>query len=77
MVLAVYLEDASISISDRDLHVLPTDIYFVVWKQRLTLALLLTRSNPYMDPKKKPFEGTSLEAWTERDNQVAATWVPK
>ncbi|GFZ52390.1 hypothetical protein JCM24511_10163 [Saitozyma sp. JCM 24511] len=44
----------------------------MVWKQRLTLALLLTRSNSYIDPKTKPPQGTLLEAWAERDNQVAA-----
>jgi hypothetical protein len=43
----------------------------VVWKQKLTLAPLLTRSNSYIDPSTK-LRLTSLDAWTERDHQAAA-----
>jgi hypothetical protein len=44
----------------------------VVWKQRLTLALLLTRSKSFIDPITEAPADSSLDTWTDRDNQVAA-----
>ncbi|GFZ51759.1 hypothetical protein JCM24511_09527 [Saitozyma sp. JCM 24511] len=44
---------------------------YVVWKQRLTLALLLTRSNSFIDPNTEAPADSSLDTWTDRDNQVA------
>jgi hypothetical protein len=45
---------------------------YVTWKQRLTLALLLTRSNSFIDPNTKVPADSSLDTWTDRDNQVVA-----
>lgn len=45
---------------------------YVVWKQRLTLALLLTRSNSFIDPNTEAPADSSIDTWIDRDNQVAA-----
>src|SRR6478752_6871565 len=45
---------------------------YVTWKQRLTLALILTRSNSFIDPNTKVPADDSLDTWTDRDSQVAA-----
>jgi hypothetical protein len=45
---------------------------YVTWKQRLTLALILTRSNSFIDPNTKVPADDSLGTWTDRDSQIAA-----
>jgi hypothetical protein len=45
---------------------------YVTWKQRLTLALILTRSNSFIDPNTKVPADDSLDTWTDRDSQAAA-----
>jgi hypothetical protein len=36
----------------------------VVWKQRLSLALLLTGSNSFIDPNTKVPPDSSIDTWT-------------
>ena len=45
---------------------------YVTWKQRLTLALILTRSNSFIDPTTTVPADDSLGTWTDRDSQIAA-----